>query len=245
MSLRASRFFVILNLAAAGCFMRPAADASNRAAIEAKASMKSKADNVDVSVRKANTTHNQLMALVENSRAEVPESRISSALGLHPAASSPALPSSQSLSVYACASNELGEDAPRVAEMVGRQLLLFARGAKVVVANGSLRIQSKAVIPGVSVFTIEGCLGYSVVRLVADFETCASPLSGTPRPCVSLSRESALIDIIQDIAQAVEETVGIKENADGTPTTSFVVLRKMKLVDGVSPFRCRYELDIY
>lgn len=245
MSSKASRFFCILNLASAGCFVRPAADAYSRSAIEAKASMESKADNVDVSVSKANTTHKQLLALVENSRADIPESRISSSLGLHPSVSSPTLPSSQSLSVYACASNELGEDAPRVAEMVGRQLLLFARGAEVVVSNGSLRIKSKAVIPGVSVSTIEGSRGYSVVRLVADSESFALPSSGTHRSCVSLSRESALIDIIQDIAQAVAETVGIKENANGTPATSFVVLRKMKLVDGVNPFRCRYELEIY
>jgi hypothetical protein len=232
----------LCSLVAAGCSQQPAADPSAKSAAPSKALMQSQADKVEAAKYKTSEAQAQLLAQVEKAKTETTESRVPGVL--HDAAAQDEAAYS-SVRVYGCSSNENEVEARMAAEMVGRQMLLFARGAEVTCNKGSLKINSQATIPGARVTEEKVPGGYTVVALDASIKVVEPQMIGSNRFHTLISKTAALNTIIQTISQNVEDMMSHNDKEQESSVTGFVVLKKMELVPNSNPLQCNYELAVY
>jgi hypothetical protein len=227
MANRAVRTVFLCSLIAAGCSQQPAADSSAKAGAQAAVLMRSQT---------------LLLAQVEKAKTETTESRVP---GLLRDAAAQDEAAYSSVRVYGCSLNENEAEARMIAEMVGRQLLLFARGAEVTCNKGSLKINSHATIPGARVAEEKVSRGYTVVALDASIKVVEPPISSDNRLHTSILKTTALSDIVQAISQNVADVLRSNDKDQESPVIGFVVLKKMELVQNSNPPRCKYELAVY
>lgn len=184
----------------------------------------------------------QLLAGIEKAKNETTESRVQSLIrdaGHQDAAAY------TSVRVYGCSSGQDEEHPRTAAEMIGRQLLLFARGAEVTLSGGSLKINSKATISGVRVAELKAAGGYTVVQLDANLGVVENTIASDKRLQTSISKTAALSSIIQSISQNVADVMSRNDKVNADHVNGFVILKKMELASNGNPPQCRYELEIY
>jgi len=239
---RAVRTVFLCSLIAAGCSQQPAADSSAKAAVQSKALMQSQASAVEAANHKTSESQTRLLAQVEKAKTETTESRVQ---GLLYDATAQDESAYSSVRVYGCSLNENEVEARMAAEMVGRQLLLFARGAEVTCNKGSLKINSHATIPGARVAEVKVSGGYAVVALDASIKVVEPLMIESNRFHTLISKTAALNTIIQTISQNVEDMMSHNDKEQESSVTGFVVLKKMELVLNSNPLQCNYELAVY
>ncbi len=148
------------------------------------------------------------------------------------------------ITVWACSRDRSEIDSTAAAEMQGRQLLLFAKGAFVKVIDDGLKIQSSGVLPGVQVTRIKDAYLYTVLQL--DASIGIQKHEGM-RLIESKSYLIPLKSIVQSISENAERVFrnNLGENPDATK--GLIILRKMELRDPSIKYgpRCRYWMDIY
>jgi len=234
--------FVLSALIAAGCTRRPAADAVAKAAAQAEVMMTAQSEMVDNAIRKASESHAQILEQIEKAKSESAEARVKGLIhddGLQNEATY------TSTRVYGCSTAQDKEEARTVAEMIGRQLLLFASGAEVTLTDGSLKIRSKATTSGVRVAESKAAGSYTIVQLDASMEVVAPTAASDKRLKTSISKIVDLSNIIQSISQNVAKAMSCNDSVNADPVNGFVILKKMELLPKGNPPQCRYELDVY
>lgn len=227
----------------AGCSNQPANETSRLAATEAKTSSENLAARVDAENTRRAQQHAGLLAAVEMAKGEALPSRVSEL-----AQGDPLKEKSNHVEVrvWGCSSAEADRESAMMAEMTGRQLLLLARGAPVTVGGGALKINSAATIPGVRVTERKQTGAYTVVQMDADVRVEAPAWTkegGCSR--YAASNTVVLSEIITAVSQSVAEAIKRHQEAHGSTTNGYFILRKMQLVPNTDPPQCRYELDVY
>jgi hypothetical protein len=167
------------------------------------------------------------------------------------------------ISVFAAASGS-DDDLVERAEMVGRQLLLFAQGAEVLLDGDRIKIIGSGVIPGIRVSQVTERGSTVVLRLDAQIESRRPKEVDQNRRLVTAVVEmtSDLEIVTKSISDSVVEKLRDSKlqpsrnpsaPAETNPTNStihtnvqgWVLLREMTLLSGSTPPKCRYTLEVF
>lgn len=220
-------------------------------------------DGEAAAARDAKALSEELSAQVQERRSEVPGTKMVEPLHRTGARVGGSYTLGRTdISVFATASGS-DDDSVERAEMVGRQLLLFAQGADVILDGDRIKMIGRGVIPGVRVSQVTERGSTVVLRLDAQIESRRPKVVDQKGRLVTAVVEmtSDLEFVTKSISESVVEILrGSKlqpsgnpsDPAEANPTNStihtnvqgWVLLREMTLVSGSTTPKCRYTLEV-